>query len=635
MKRFVTAVIAFAFAFAFALCLVPEDAHAASNFTIEDYDIQVVVNEDDTYSVTETIDVHFTAPSHGIYRTIPLRTRLDRDGQVTSYFASVDDFTMLSGQQWEKDSSGDAFSAKIGDPDVYADTDTVYKLRYTYDTKGDHFKNGDEVYFNLIGTNWEAQSIDHVSFHITFPKSIDMNKVGVKTGSDEYISFEAVSDTEIKGETSSYVLNGLTIRAVLPEGYFTRQAKSPDLFLYILIAIMALITIIGYFFWRKYGRDPHIVETEEFYPPANLSAPEVGYLADGDISGEHIISTLLSLADRGYLKISEIQEPTGFRKKKTKKSYEITKLRDYEEDVIGEAAFMDGLFSIGDSVSISDLKNKFYKTVGEIKSEIEKHYKGKLYDKKAGHCARILRIAGSVGIIAIILVSTFIGGSLRIMFSETVIGTLFFMMLSFITLYIGFYGIANKINNPKGLLGIVGFAVCILVGLFFCLLFDIAGGVKFIPFLVGMAMCFILFLMAALCERKTDWYAQVLGKIRGYKRFLEVAEKDKMEALAEEDPQYFYKNLAFAFALGVTAVYAKHFASLATRPPEWYESPYIYGSAADTNWAESAGSLSFLDSLDSMMDSISGSMTSSPSDGGGGGSFSGGGGGGGGGGGSW
>ena len=110
-----------------------------------------------------------------------------------------------------------------------------------------------------------------------------------------------------------------------------------------------------------------------------------------------------------------------------------------------------------------------------------------------------------------------------------------------------------------------------------------------------------------------------------------MAEKERMEMLAEQDPDYFYKNLAYAFALGVTAVYASRFASLATRPPQWYDAPYYTYGSAESVFDPS----SLMSSMDSMMSSVSSSMTSSPSDGDGGGSFGGGGGAGGGGGGSW
>ena len=623
MKKLVIAV------FVLALFLMPQTALAASNFWIEDYDVQVVVNEDDTYEVTETISVHFTLPSHGIYRTIPLRTTLDRDGQKSTYYAKVQDFTMLSGQEWKDESEAGKFNARIGDAGRFADTDTVYKMSFTYDTQGDHFKGGDEVYYNLIGTSWEALSIDHVSFDVKFPKAIDMSKVGIKTGGNEMVDFEVVSDTEIKGETSQYVLGGLTVRAVLPEGYFTRQEGSAAIPLFILCGLMLLLAAAGFMLWRKYGRDPQIVETEEFYPPEKLSAPEVGYLADETIQGSHVISSLLSLADKGYLKIAETEVPTGFRKKKTKTSYEITKLREYDDDVIGERTFMDGLFEEGETVGIEDLKNKFYKTVNAIEKEIKDFYKDKLYDAKAAKYARILKIGGIVGVFLMLLVPSFSGNSLGSLGLSTLLGPIYIILIAAGLFILGFTGIAKKINKKEHYWGIIGYALCIAAALAGCIICEIAPGALLIPFVVGVGMCFLLFVMSALCERKTDWYASVLGKIKGYRNFLRVAEKDKMEMLAEQDPQYFYKNLAFAFALGVTSVYAKHFASLATQPPEWYDSGIAGTSGSPVT------SLGFLDSMDSMMSDISSSMTSSPSDGGGGGSFSGGGGGGGGGGGSW
>ena len=615
--------------FIFVLCLLPQTASAASNVWIDDYDIQVVVNEDNTYDITETIKVHCTWQSHGIYRTIPLRTSLDRDGQRSTYFAKVRGFEMLSGQKWEDESEYDEFNARIGDEDMYADKDTVYKMSYTYDPQGDHFKGGDELFYNLIGTSWEAQSIKHVSFDVQFPKAIDMSKVGIKTGDNKMVDFEVVSDQEIKGETSEYVLGGLTVRAVLPEGYYTRQEGTSVIPLLVLTGLMILLAAVGFLLWRKYGRDPQFVETEEFYPPEKLSAPEVGFLAKGEVQGSHVVSALLSLADRGYLKIAEREVPAGFRKNKTKTTYVIIKLREYDDDVIGERAFMDGLFETGDTVDIEDLKNKFYKTVNAIEKDIKNYYRDKLYDPKAATYARILKGGGIAGIILMIL-ATFLGGNgLGFIGPSIIFGPIYIIILAVVAFAVGFGGIAKKINEREHYWGIIGYAICIAVGLAACIVCEIAPGVRFIPFLVGLGMCFVLFLLSALCERKTDWYASVLGKIRGYRNFLKIAEMVKMEMLAEKDPQYFYKNLAYAFALGVTDVYAKRFASLATQPPEWYDSGFA------STGGNPVTSTSFLNSMGSMMSSITTSMNSSPSDGGGGGSFSGGGGGGGGGGGSW
>lgn len=617
-------------------------AHAASNFVIEDYDINMEVYEDDTYLITETIDVRFTAPSHGIYRVIPYRTELYRDGQHSAFYGKIRDFQMLSGQPVSKSRGQQDYTFKIGDPNQYAEEETTYKYSYIFEMRGDHLKGADEVYYNVIGTSWEAQSIDHVTATVTFPKDIDVKNVGVKTGDQVDVPFKTDGKRVITCDTTENTLRGLTIRAVLPEGYFSKQASSSNLLFYLLTAILAAVTAWGFVLWRRYGRDPEIIETEEFYPPEGLSAPEVAYLEAGSIEGGRVTSMLLSLADKGYLTIQEFEEPYGILKKKTRKAYRIIQQKPYDGDSEDEQIFMDGLFDYGErsSVELSDLKNSFYKTVGEIKKNIEARYEDRLWDKKANRWGRLLRLIGFLGVASLFVIAKSLNGSPFFAVGEDLVLFIVFGILQIVLPPIGYYGITKWINKPdkkvgKFILGLIGWIILIAIGLGLALLFDTCMGAQIIPYLLGHAMIFLLFLMGALCERMTDEYADLLGKIRGYKRFLNVAEKERMEMLAEQDPDYFYKNLAFAYALGVTAVYAKRFAPLAQEPPRWYDSPYYMTGPMDFAEGHSFDAASLMSSMDSMMSSVSSSMTSSPSDSGGGGSFSGGGGAGGGGGGSW
>ena len=132
-------------------------------------------------------------------------------------------------------------------------------------------------------------------------------------------------------------------------------------------------------------------------------------------------------------------------------------------------------------------------------------------------------------------------------------------------------------------------------------------------------------------ERGVHLYQQVLG----FKMFVKAAEKDKIEWLLKEDPDYFEKTLPYAMIFGYAKQWSKKFDGLLTEPPKWYVTPggYYYGG----NFTPSEFGTSF----DSSINEIQSVFTSvpAPSGGGGGGSFSGGGssggGFGGGGGGSW
>jgi uncharacterized membrane protein len=115
---------------------------------------------------------------------------------------------------------------------------------------------------------------------------------------------------------------------------------------------------------------------------------------------------------------------------------------------------------------------------------------------------------------------------------------------------------------------------------------------------------------------------QMLGRIQGFKTFLDMAEKDKIEELAMNNPTYFYDILPYAYVLGVSDIWIKKFESLTLQPPNWYHG---------------TGSFHPHTFMASTMYSASHAMTSAPSQSGGGSSGGGssGGGSGGGGGGSW
>lgn len=594
---------------------------AAGDFIIRSFDVDMTVQSDDTYLITETLYVEFTSPSHGIYVTIPARAEIDRDGQKSEYYAEVTDFKMLSGQPVSSEKSRGEFKYRVGDPDKYAGTDEIYQYSYVYDTKGDHFEGADELYHNLIGVGWEARSIDKASFTVRFPEDIDMSKVGIKTGAGVDVPFEHPDDRTVTGETDEIVLGGLTIRAVLPEGYFTRQARDPAVALYIVDVLLALLAFGASVITRRYGRDPVYPDTLEFYPPEGITAPETSYILNEYVSRQAVTGLLFELADKGYVRIHEYEEETG-RKNKTETRYEIEKLRDYDGGNEYEQVFMNGLFEESDKVEVSDLRDSFYKTADEIRDSIQKKYMPLAYDEEAGRKAAMIKTAGGIGAVALSVVMALTSSNLTGIFT---FNRILAVLVPMILMNGGLFSLAQDVRaRKKASSYIVSFAaLAIAVGIE--LYIGCVSRWQMLPFAVGIVLCMLIFVIAGLCDKKTDYFAELKARVRGYAEFLKTAEKDQMETLAEKDPGYYYRNLAFACALGVTAVYVKRFASMASEEPDWYSSDIHSGGI---------GAAGMADSISRMTDSVSSSMSSS-SDGSGGGSFSGGGGGGGSGGGSW
>lgn len=167
----------------------------------------------------------------------------------------------------------------------------------------------------------------------------------------------------------------------------------------------------------------------------------------------------------------------------------------------------------------------------------------------------------------------------------------------------------------------------------------IAAAVVFVGFVLsantlGSFSAFVAGLIVAVfgwvMPRRTAEGTQVLTDIEGFKWFLSVTEKDRMDFhnAPERTPEQFQELLPYAIVFGVENKWAAQFASMNLPPPDW-----ATGNVSSMNTVILASSLS------SMHSAASAAAFSPPSSAGSGGSgFSGGGsggGGGGGGGGSW
>ncbi|MBQ5810666.1 MAG: DUF2207 domain-containing protein, partial [Clostridia bacterium] len=151
-----------------------------------------------------------------------------------------------------------------------------------------------------------------------------------------------------------------------------------------------------------------------------------------------------------------------------------------------------------------------------------------------------------------------------------------------------------------------------------------------IPMALGAVCTLVSILFAVPTNKRTKENTRLLGEILGFKQFIEMAELDRLKALVDQDPQYFYNVIPFAYVLGLSDKWAKKFESIAIEPPTWYYG-YDYPFSSWMFWH----------SFNSSMDRCRANMVSVPQQSkgsvgsfGGGGGFSGGGFGGGGGG-SW
>ena len=103
----------------------------AQFFTIEKFHSDITIHPDASFTVTETIDVHFSRPRHGIYREIPFKYRDDL-GHMIRTPTHVLSVTDGSGKKWKTKISkkGNVVNIRIGDIHKYVQGQHLYTITY-------------------------------------------------------------------------------------------------------------------------------------------------------------------------------------------------------------------------------------------------------------------------------------------------------------------------------------------------------------------------------------------------------------------------------------------------------------------------------------------------------------------------
>lgn len=572
--------------------LAPKETFAISSsggYTIESYNINMIVNENNTFDITETISVNFTSyGKHGIYRKIPLKNKVERlDGTKSTNNAKIsnisvnDDFTTSNEYGYKV--------IKIGNASQTVSGKKIYTIKYRYNIGKDPLKDADELYFNLIGTKWDV-SINNISFTITMPKTFDQSKLGFSSGYNTSENSSNVTYT-ISGNTITGFLEGplhpgqaLTIRLTLPEGYFVGASSNFDYVALFKIATSISFVIIAYIIWNKSGKDKMVIDTVEFYPPDNLNSAEVGFIYKGISEKKDVISLLIYLADKGYLKIEEYKEKGFYKDRKT---FKIVKVKEYDGDNEDEKTFFYGLFngkklkdgvtleelnqtkgkiSINDlydsceskeEVTEDDLYNRFYITLIRITKNINrKENQEKIFEKSS---------LGKRGIILAMITIVFLmmeGWSvIKLGDMRAIIMILFLLFAPLVLLY-----------KQSSLLMVIVSSLSFVYAGFGCMVIE-EGDINIsilIQFIIHSVCMIALIIFFAIIRKRTEYGTEMLGKIQGFKNFLKTVEKPRLEQLVMENPEYFYNVLPYTYVLGISRKWMKKFEDIALEAPTWY-----------------------------------------------------------------
>ena len=569
------------------LLLLPTNSSAAdlpvtTDCVIQNFVSDFTFNKDASLDIKEdlTVDCGNLYDKHGIFRILP--TKISRPDKQYPYtpitLKAITDFNGNKyGYQTINNRRDNTLTWKIGDANKTITGINYYRITYHVANAVEYGTDQDRLFWNLNGNFWELE-IAKFSANVHFPEGINKNNTtlnlfsGAFGAEDNQLATSSwTNDTTLNviSNTSLAKGEGITISALFPKNIITTYKPSLlalyGKFLWYLLIIPALW--FAYRAWNKYGRDPKIVAPiiVEYEPPLKLPPLELGLLESFGTMNNQYITA--TIVDLAVKKHITIKEveKTGIF---GGKDWEITMLKDNQNDLTGyEKAVLTAVFDG------SATRDKVV-MVSDMKNKFYTHISG-ITGEANGSLAEKKLIDPT-------------GGTYRMVF--------WFIAAVFV-------GLTVLYSNVFG--------------------FDIYGAIT----LAIIAIIFAIF--GTFMTRRTKPGAEADHKLKGFKMYLEHAEKYRMPFYEKEN--IFEKYLPYAIAFGLTKQWINALHSMyADRAVSFFPAWYIW----------SVGSAHSFDSFSSNLDSLSSNMAStiasrpSSSGGGMGGGFSGGGGGGGGGG-SW
>lgn len=176
------------FSFALALLfLLPISTYAKDNITdwyLKDFQSEIIVNKDSSLTITEKIiaDCGNLTDKHGIFRVIPTRIKKTNNEYINTPIKLIS-ITDLSNNPLKyketQDKSNHTITWQIGDINKKVQGINYYQIKYSVQNTI-RFDNSsfDEFYWNLNGNFWQIET-DNFTANIVFPQEINANNSAI------------------------------------------------------------------------------------------------------------------------------------------------------------------------------------------------------------------------------------------------------------------------------------------------------------------------------------------------------------------------------------------------------------------------------------------------------------------------
>lgn len=560
--------------------LIPDDpyseAQADYGMRYNYMNVNVEWKKDRTCHIKQELEAQFldSMPSHGIYVDIPVNSgEKVRNLEVKATSSARRSDIPYS---FERESGFSIIRIVVGDPDRTFRQGDSFTCHIEYDYITPKHPDGANILdINAIGRGWTSPVV-LATVSVTFPHAPELSDdsgvwIGDGKASDANVVVENEGRTYTVRTAELQPFEGVRVKYRMPNGVLEDHVGYELILTIVLGAVLVAATVI---LMVLVGRDKPLTPAVDFYPPRidcadgrkrHMLPVQMGKIIDGACSSEDVTSLIFYWANKGYLEIDEREDDIYLKK-----------LCDADAVTSYERAMFDKIFSFaanGDdgnpTVAIGSLRGKFANTVQVTKTAVNREYSGKLYKR------------GFTALSALFVVLCMIYGAGLAVFTSLRINIRFFNWAGFVVLIpvIISAGLGYTLNRyyiklsvkKRRLLLVLLFAVTLLVsvGTMLSVPTDVMSWTEKTIFALCLGASSAV---APFLTVRTDAYTAQLNDIIGFRDFLRDAEKDRLESMLKDDPQYYYNILPYANVLGVSKIWSDKFKDLTVEPPTYYRS---------------------------------------------------------------
>ena len=304
--------------------------------------------------------------------------------------------------------------------------------------------------------------------------------------------------------------------------------------MFIIFSVICGIYLIGLIVFVILNRKKKIIEVVEFSAPDGMTPADAGYVIDKSIDDRDISSLLIYWAEKKYIEIIQNEDKTVILKK----------LKDADDKMkVYEQTMFNTVFSQKVEINLKDLPVIIKPITSTIKKQIKDENNKKYFNSKIESTSTWL----TLGITCLLVFLSYFFGS----------GGTFSIICGVIIFAIStiFSNICNKVYIQKKLKAIILYIVGIVLFLIFALLNLVYSFTNL--YVLGLItittfLCLLTYILCPFLEYRTKEGQFVVGRLLGLKKYLEITEKEKIEMLIKENPEYFYNIIPYAYVLNVS-----------------------------------------------------------------------------------